>query len=48
MLVLLGIDGVGEHNEFAFFFFKVLYYTILYKKSSQRKLALCWWVPEED
>lgn len=34
MLVLLGIDGVGEHNEFAFFFFKVLYYTILYKKIS--------------
>ena len=27
MLVLLGIDGVGEHNECAFFFFKVLYYT---------------------
>lgn len=36
MQVLLGIDGVGEHNEFAFFFFKVLYYTILYKKISKR------------
>lgn len=30
MLVLLGIDGVGEHNEFAFFFFKVLCYVIPY------------------
>lgn len=33
MLVLLGIDGVGEHNEFAFFLLQgVILYHIIQKK----------------